>query len=66
MIDDITRLRVLYEEISVLESRLQPQDTGHLRTAMSVIRERCDEIERGLETGDRVMWTLQRRQEILA
>ena len=65
MIDDITRLRVLYEEISVLESRLEPQDTGHLRTAISVLQDRCREIERGMETGDRVAWALQCRREIL-
>jgi len=66
VIDDITRLKMLYEEISVLESRLQPQDTGHLRTAISVLRDRCQEIERGMETGDRVAWALQCRREILA
>jgi hypothetical protein len=66
VIDDITRLRVLYEEISVLESRLEPQDTGHLRTAISVLQDRCREIERGMETGDRVAWALQCRREILA
>jgi hypothetical protein len=65
MIDDITRVRVLYEEIAVLESRLEPQDTGHLRTAISVLQDRCREIERGMETGDRVMWALQCRREIL-
>ena len=65
MIDDITRLKLLYEEISVLESRLEPHDTGHLRTAISVLRDRCKEIERGMETADRVAWALQCRQEIL-
>jgi len=66
LIDDITRLKLLYEEISVLEGRLQPHDTGHLRTAISVLRDRCGEIERGMETGDRVAWALQCRREILA
>ena len=66
MIDDITRLKLLYEEIAVLESRLEPHDTGHLRTAISVLRNRCEEIERGMETGDRVAWALQCRREILA
>lgn len=65
MIDDITRLKLLYEEIAVLESRLQPTSTGHLRTAISVLQDRCREIERGMETGDRVAWALQCRQEIL-
>lgn len=66
MIDDITRLKVLYEEIARLQGQLQPHDTGHLRTAISVIQDRCREIERGMETADRISWALQCRQEILA
>lgn len=66
MIDDITRLKVLYEEIAQLQGQLQTHDTGHLRTAISVIQDRCREIERGMETADRISWALQCRQEILA
>ena len=61
MIDDITRLQVLDEEIKILNSRLEPHDTGHLHTAVAVLRDRCREITRGMETGDRVAWDLQRR-----
>ena len=61
MIDDITRLRVLDLEIRLLRSRFEPHDTGHLRTAVSVLESRCQEIVRGMETADRVMWELQRR-----
>lgn len=61
MIDDITRLQVLDEEIRVLQGRFESHDTGHLRTTVSVLRDRCREIIRGMETGDRVSWELQRR-----
>ena len=61
MIDDLTRLKVLDLEIRLLRGRFQPHDTGHLRTAVSVLESRCQEIIRGMETADRVMWELQRR-----
>jgi len=61
MIDDITRLRVLDEEIRLLRGRCEPHDTGHLRTAVGVLKDRYQEIIRGMETADRVSWELQRR-----
>ena len=61
MIDDITRLQVLDLEIQLLRGRFEPHDTGHLRTAVSVLQDRYQEIIRGMETGDRVAWELQRR-----
>lgn len=35
----------LMNEISTLEKRFQPEDTGHLRTAVSVLRERLKEVQ---------------------
>lgn len=61
MIDDLTRLKILTQEIELLHSRFEPHDTGHLRTAVSVLESRCLEILHGMETGDRVAWELQRR-----
>ena len=61
MIDDITRLQVLDLEIQLLRGRFEPHDTGHLRTAVSVLQDRYQEIIRGMETADRVSWELQRR-----
>jgi len=31
-------------EIAILQSRLQPHDTGHLHTAINVLQARIDEI----------------------
>ena len=43
------RIIFLMEEIAVLESRFQPEDTGHLRTAVNVLRERVEELRDGMK-----------------
>ena len=47
--NNIDRIIFLMEEIAVLESRFQPQDTGHLRTAVNVLRERVEELRDGMK-----------------
>ena len=47
--NDVDRIIFLMEEIAVLESRFQPQDTGHLRTAVNVLRERVEELRDGMK-----------------
>ena len=42
---DEVRLAVLQDEIEIHKSRLEPHDTGHLHTAISVIQHRIDEIQ---------------------
>ena len=41
---DEIRLAVLQDEIEIHKSRLQPRDTGHLHTAISVIQDRIEEL----------------------
>ena len=41
---DEIRLAVLQDEIEIYKSRLEPHDTGHLHTAISVIESRIEEI----------------------
>ena len=41
---DEVRLAVLQDEIEIHKSRLQPHDTGHLHTAISVIERRIQEL----------------------
>ena len=43
------RLKILQEEIAIPESRLQPHDTGHLHTTISVLNDRIKEIGERLE-----------------
>ena len=41
---DEVRIAVLQDEIEIHKSRLEPHDTGHLHTAISVIQNRIEEI----------------------
>jgi hypothetical protein len=41
----IQRIRCLSEEIELLNSRLLDHDTGHIRTAISVLVDRVVELE---------------------
>jgi len=41
---DEVRLAVLQDEIEIHKSRLEPHDTGHLHTAISVIQQRIAEL----------------------
>ena len=41
---DEVRLAVLRDEVEVHKSRLEPHDTGHLHTAISVIERRIAEL----------------------
>ena len=46
--DPLTRYQVLQEEIHILQERVRPADTGHIRTTISQLIERCKEIENNL------------------
>lgn len=41
----LDRYKILQDEIRKLEAQLQPQDTGHISTAISVLGMRCIELE---------------------
>ena len=41
---DEVRLAVLQDEIEIHKSRLEPHDTGHLHTAISIIDHRIEEL----------------------
>ena len=41
---DEVRIAVLQDEIEIHKSRLEPHDTGHLHTAISVIQHRIEEM----------------------
>ena len=53
LIKEVDRLVMLMEEIAILKSRLQPQDTGHIHTTISTLESRVEEIRDNLaETGE--------------
>ena len=39
-------IEILKTEVDVLASRLEPHDTGHLHTAISVLKHRVEELEK--------------------
>ena len=41
------RVAVIEDEITLLQSRLEPHDTGHLHTAISVLAHRLGELKNG-------------------
>ena len=49
MVKDTDRLIFLMEEISILEKKLQPYDTGHIHTAISVLKDRVQEVKTQIE-----------------
>lgn len=42
--DKVDKIIFLKDEISVLKSRIQPEDTGHLYTTISVLEDRIKEL----------------------
>ena len=50
--EDVERIIVLMEEISIAERKLQPHDTGHIHTAINYLRTRVEEIQREVAYGE--------------
>ena len=46
---DGEKIIILMEEIAILKSRIKPQATGHLYTAINVIQERVLELQDKVE-----------------
>ena len=44
-IETVNKIMVLLQEIAVIESRFQEHDTGHLRTAVNVMKDRVNELK---------------------
>ena len=40
----IDRIIFLMEEIAILQSKLRPEDTGHIHTTISTLQSRVEEI----------------------
>ena len=53
LVKEVDRLVMLMEEIAILKSRLQPEDTGYIHTTISTLESRVEEIRNDLaETGE--------------
>ena len=41
----MNHMKVLIEEIKILEKRIEPHDTGHIHTTISTLRNRVEELQ---------------------
>ena len=46
--NDVDRLVFLVEEIGVLKTRIREHDTGHIHTAINVLKHRVEEVKEKL------------------
>ena len=46
---DVDRLVFLVEEIGVLKTRIREHDTGHIHTAINVLKHRVEEVKEKLK-----------------
>ena len=56
--DTLVTLRVLQQEISVLRTKIMPEDSGHIYTALSVIKDRVQELEQELTPEEQTWYAL--------
>ena len=56
LVKEVDRLVFLMEEISILKSRLQPEDTGHIHTTISTLENRVEEIRNNLVEPGEPKW----------
>ena len=55
---NLTILAVLKNEITVLKSKIMPEDCGHIFTTISVIKDRIQEIEQMLTSEEQTWYAL--------
>ena len=56
LVKEVDRLVFLMEEISILKSRLQPEDTGHIHTTISTLESLVEEIRNNLVESGETKW----------
>ena len=56
LVKEVDRLIFLMEEIATLQSRLRPEDTGHIHTTISTLQNRVEEIRNGLANNGETKW----------
>ena len=56
--DSLTTLQVLAQEIQLLQSRIQPTDTGHIYTTINVLESRVVELENTLTQEEHTWYAL--------
>ena len=56
LIKEVDRLIFLMEEIAILQSKLRPEDTGHIYTTISTLESRVEEVKKNIEETGETKW----------
>ena len=56
LIKEIDRLVFLMEEIAILKTKIQPEDTGHIYTTISTLEDRVEEVKKNIEETGETKW----------
>ena len=56
LVKEVDRLVFLMEEIAILKSRLQPEDTGYIHTTINTLEGRVEEIRNSLVESGETKW----------
>ena len=56
LVKEIDRLVFLMEEIAILKTKIQPEDTGHIYTTISTLEDRVEEVKKNIEETGETKW----------
>tara|TARA_B100000214_G_C23562694_1_gene443618 strand:+ start:309 stop:482 length:174 start_codon:yes stop_codon:yes gene_type:complete len=56
LVKEVDRLVFLMEEIAILKTRIQPEDTGHIYTTISTLESRVEEVKKSIEENKETKW----------
>ena len=56
LVKEVDRLVFLMDEIAILKTRIQPEDTGHIYTTISTLESRVEEVKKSIEENKETKW----------
>ena len=56
LVKEVDRLVFLMEEIAILKTRIQPEDTGYIHTTISTLESRVEEVKKSIEENKETKW----------
>ena len=56
LVKEVDRLVFLMEEIAILKTKIQPEDTGHIYTTISTLESRVEEVKKSISENKETKW----------
>ena len=56
LVKEVDRLVFLMEEIAILKTRIQPEDTGYIYTTISTLESRVEEVKKSISENKEPKW----------